>query len=92
MYKQSRIVDGIFRLLTVISFIVFGLGLIVIYSITAPQDAYSITDYRTGLITTYPAKPFQLDNFILYTFGLAFVLWVAFMVIVYIVNGFRTKE
>jgi len=92
MYKHSRVAEGLIRLLKVAVFVLFLLGLLVIYADTAPQDSYTYTDYRTGIVSTYPSRPFQFDNFIIYTFVLALILWAAFMVAVYVINGFRSKE
>jgi hypothetical protein len=89
MHKENRFVNGIYRILNVLAFTAFGFGEIIIYFATAPQKAYTYTNHTTGMITSVPAKPFQLDDFLALSVGLVVALFILYMTIVYIINGFR---
>lgn len=91
MYKESRLINGIYRILNVIFFIAFSIGEILIYAMAAPTEAYTYTDFN-GQLITFPSKPFQFDDFIGYSFALIAILFVAYLVIAYIIDGFRTKD
>lgn len=83
------IINGLLRAVTVLAWIAFILGEVFIFASSAAQNAFSYRDYMTGQLTVVPAKPFQWDNLIIYSFVWAMVVFVVSMVIVYVINGFR---
>lgn len=91
MYKESRFVNGITRVINVLTIIVFILGELSFYVITKAQESSTYTDYR-GYLRTYPAKQYDIAGFITYSIIWTVALVVIYIVIFYIINGFRSKN
>lgn len=91
VYRQSRVVNGIFRIINIIWGVAFVIGEIVIYdSSTAIKpstyiDVYGRTLYNDG-------RPFNVSGFIEWSFIWIAILVVAYFSVIYLINGFRSKS
>lgn len=85
MYKENPVINGLYRLLTVVLVFVFLYGEILIIGQTKAHDAVVSTWY------TLPAKPFDIKGFILLNVGWLVVLYLVTILVIFIINGFRTK-
>lgn len=85
MYKENPFINGIYRLLAVFLIFVFLFGELLIVGQTKARDAVVSTWYAI------PAKPFDLEGFILLTVGWLIALYIVTMIVIFVINGFRTK-
>ena len=91
MYKESRITNGIIRLVVVVAALVFLFGEVMIFAQAQPRNAYTYTEYTTGLVKFVEGKPFDFNLLITWSMIWAAAMYIAMFLIVFIINGFRTK-
>jgi hypothetical protein len=91
MAKQSRVINGIERILKVVAALGFILGILASYSLNAPQASYSFQD-SFGFFTVVPAKSFDVAGFLVGSIVTGAIVWIVYLVAIYILYGFKKVD